>query len=177
MKVKLPRWNDLPNFDLYLDQVIELLDDYLAVFNFENDEHILTKSMVNNYVKLKLIPKPVKKKYNRKHLAYLIAITILKRVVTISEIKKGILYQAKISGIRGAYDLFIDEQEYAMQIAASHFTRDEIEPRPIHTEDKSSLVRNVTQSLATQLIVKNLIHLIEEDETKFNQTPMGENNE
>lgn len=175
--MKLPRWDDLPNFDLYLDQVIELLDEYLAIFNVENDKHILTKSMVHNYVKLKMVPKPVKKKYNRKHLAYLIAITILKKVVTISEIKIGILYQAKISGIRGAYELFIDEQEYALKLAASHFTSSEVKQRPIHEEDQSSLVRSVTQSLASQLITKNLIQLIDEDELTLKETKLEESNE
>ena len=80
----LPRWEELPNFDLYLDQVITLIEGYLQhLFDEENDT-ILTSAMINNYVKLKLIPKAEKKRYNRVHIAYLIAITILKQVLTIS---------------------------------------------------------------------------------------------
>jgi len=171
MDFKLPRWDDLPHFDLYLDQVINLIDDYLYLFNFENEPNILTKSMVHNYVKLGLIPKPEKKKYNRKHLAYLIAITILKRVMTISEIKAGILYQAKISGTNDAYELFIDEQEYALHAAASHFTNQKVEQRPIHEEDETSLIRNVTQSLASQIIAKNLVQMIiKKENSEENET-------
>ena len=95
----LPRWEELPNFDLYLDQVITLIEGYLQhLFDEENDT-ILTSAMINNYVKLKLIPKAEKKRYNRVHIAYLIAITILKQVLTISEVKQGIEYQAGINGL------------------------------------------------------------------------------
>ena len=55
---------ELPNFDLYLDQVITLIEGYLQnLFDEENDT-ILTAAMINNYVKLKLIPKAEKKRYN-----------------------------------------------------------------------------------------------------------------
>ena len=71
--------------------------------------------MVNNYVKLRLIPKPIKKRYNKVHLAYLIAISILKQVMTIEEIRDGIIFQAKINGKKGAYNLFCEEQERALK--------------------------------------------------------------
>ena len=110
----LPRWEELPNFDLYLDQVITLIEGYLQnLFDEENDT-ILTAAMINNYVKLKLIPKAEKKRYNRMHIAYLIAITILKQVLTISEVKQGIEYQAGINGLKEAFNLFCEEQEAAI---------------------------------------------------------------
>ena len=107
----LPRWEELPNFDLYLDQVITLIEGYLQnLFDEENDT-ILTAAMINNYVKLKLIPKAEKKRYNRMHIAYLIAITILKQVLTIPEVRDGIVWLAEKVGPKQAYNLFCQEQE------------------------------------------------------------------
>ncbi|MFR9161525.1 MAG: DUF1836 domain-containing protein [Ruthenibacterium lactatiformans] len=57
---RLPRWDELPDIDLYLDQVLTLLDKYLGPFLPENGGHALTASMINNYVKLRIVPAPVK---------------------------------------------------------------------------------------------------------------------
>ena len=112
--VHYPRWNELPDFDLYMDQVLTLLERYLGFLQVEN-ERIITPNMINNYVKLKLIPKPKQKKYNKVHLAYLIAIMSLKQVLTISEIKAGILYQTNIVGLKSAYNGFCEMQELAIK--------------------------------------------------------------
>ena len=81
----LPRYEHLPDIGLYMDQVIALTDRSLCSMFGENST-ILTASMVNNYVKQKLIPPPVKKRYNREHVACLITICILKQVMSIPEI-------------------------------------------------------------------------------------------
>ena len=68
---RLPQWNELPDMDLYMDQVVILLQRYL---NFlPEDEHgnaAITASIINNYVRLKIMPPPIKKKYTRVHMAY-----------------------------------------------------------------------------------------------------------
>ena len=70
---KLPRWDELPDLDLYMDQVLSLIHRYLGPEE-SPDGKGLTSSMVNHYVKMHIMPPPEKKKYNRIHLAYLIAI-------------------------------------------------------------------------------------------------------
>lgn len=110
----LPRWEELPEIDLYMDQVLNFIEKY-AIFPVEEEGNGITKSMINNYVKLGLMPKPVKKKYSRTHVAYLIAITTLKQVLTISEVQKACIQQIKKSGERAAYNLFCQEQENAMK--------------------------------------------------------------
>ncbi|EOT45937.1 MULTISPECIES: DUF1836 domain-containing protein [Enterococcus] len=112
----LPRWQELPDLELYMDQVIKLVDNYLSPVIQTEKHPLLTAAMVNNYVKKKIIPPPVKKKYNRKHLAFLIAITSLKQVLAIEEIRTGILFQGKKIGIRQAYDVFCETQEQAIQL-------------------------------------------------------------
>lgn len=103
----LPTWDELPEIEFYMDQVIEYINGYMRVFE-DNGNHI-TPSMINNYVKLGLIPPPVKKKYSKAHIANLIVITIIKQVSVISMIKDAILVQMKISGGRGAYNIFCSE--------------------------------------------------------------------
>lgn len=85
--VHLPCWNELPDIELYLDQVLTLLDKYLSPFVSENGAHIITASMINNYVKLRIIPAPVKKRYSRVQLAYLIVIGLLKQILPIPDVK------------------------------------------------------------------------------------------
>ena len=86
---RLPQWDELPDMDLYMDQVVILLQRYL---NFlPEDEHgnaAITPSIINNYVRLKIMPPPVKKKYTRVHMAYLIMVCSLKQSVNIPYIQK-----------------------------------------------------------------------------------------
>jgi len=82
---RLPEWDELPKIDLYLDQVIGLVNQYLGFFVYDpTEEKLLTPSMVNNYVKLKLIPAPVRKKYGRRHFALLLMICTFKQSVSMA---------------------------------------------------------------------------------------------
>lgn len=103
----LTRWQNLPDIELYMDQLITYIEMQLN-FLVVNDENLITPSMVNNYVKLKLIPKPVKKRYHKEHLAYLTAITVLKQVIPIPIVKNGVDQLIDIHGHKEAYNLFCD---------------------------------------------------------------------
>ncbi|MEG0288917.1 MAG: DUF1836 domain-containing protein [Carnobacterium sp.] len=165
---RFPRWEDLPDFDLYMDQVLTLIDTYLFVFNPSQQKKIITASMVNNYVKLGLIPAPVKKRYKKKHLAYLIAISVLKQVLTIPEVKEGIIYQASISGIREAYDLFCTEQEAALIAIASHLEKKDRHPLPLMPNDTDManlVVRTATIAVATKIVTEKTLSLIAQEKT------------
>ena len=60
--------DDIPNIDLYMDQVTTFMDEHLASSKRFDDDKILTKTMINNYTKNKLIPPPQKKKYSKEHM-------------------------------------------------------------------------------------------------------------
>ena len=87
----IPRWNELPNVALYLDQVVTLINSCLSPilsYNIDKKENpILTKTMINNYAKNDLLPPPVKKKYSKEHVLVLIFIYYFKGVLSISDIK------------------------------------------------------------------------------------------
>jgi len=86
---RLPEWEELPQIDLYLDQVIALVNQFLGFFVYDpSEEKLLTPSMVNNYVKSKLIPAPVRKKYGRKHIALLLMICTFKQSVSMAAMSR-----------------------------------------------------------------------------------------
>ncbi len=78
---------DIPNIDLYMDQITTFMDKELAASKrYENDK-ILTKTMINNYAKNNLLPPPEKKKYSKEHVLTLIFIYYLKNILSISDIQ------------------------------------------------------------------------------------------
>lgn len=78
---------DIPNIDLYMDQVTTFMDEQLAATKRYADDKILTKTMINNYTKNDLLPPPEKKKYSKEHLLTLIFIYYFKGILSISDIQ------------------------------------------------------------------------------------------
>lgn len=78
---------DIPNIDLYMDQITTFMDTRLAASKRYPDDKIITKTMVNNYTKNHLLPPSVKKKYSREHVFLLIMIYHLKNMLSISDIQ------------------------------------------------------------------------------------------
>lgn len=156
----LPRWHELPDIELYMDQVITLIEKYLSPVISVKKHPLLTSSMVNNYVKLGLIPAPTKKRYNQKHLAFLVAITLLKQVLTIPEVKDGILFQVALAGSKEAYDLFCTEQEQAIKVVVSQALGEE--PVAAFAEvipTELFAVRGATLSFAAKLFAEKVVEL------------------
>ena len=108
---KLPRFNELPDFELYMDQVISVMEKYLQLFFTVSDGKIITPSIINNYVKLKIIPAPNAKKYSKVHLAYLIVICLLKQTLPIKTIVDMINIGLKTTELDKLYDSFCDNFE------------------------------------------------------------------
>ena len=79
---------DVPNIDLYMDQVTTFMDEHLSDVKRYEDDKILTKTMINNYTKNDLLPPPVKKKYSKEHIYVLTFIYYLKNILSISVIQK-----------------------------------------------------------------------------------------
>ena len=96
----IPRWNELPNIDLYMDQVLNYIESCLKdCIKVESNEKIITKTMINNYVKQEIIEPPINKKYNKLHIAELFVICILKQVYSISEVKSLIKIALEVNSI------------------------------------------------------------------------------
>lgn len=79
--------DDIPNIDLYMDQVTTFMDEHLSEGKRYADDKILTKTMINNYTKNQLLPPPHKKKYSKDHMLLLIFIYYFKNILSINDIR------------------------------------------------------------------------------------------
>ena len=108
----LPQWEELPDLELYMDQVLSLVGRYLP----SGEDKGLTASMVNNYVKQKVLPPPVNKRYGRGHLAALLMLCTLKSVMPISAVQ--LLFESW-GGAEGLESLYAEfRQQYAQANSA-----------------------------------------------------------
>ncbi|HEL2110577.1 TPA: DUF1836 domain-containing protein [Streptococcus suis] len=107
MKQTLPYWHELPDLDLYLDQVL-LYVNQVTISPDDIEQKKLTAAMVNNYVKHTQIEKPIKKKYQKQQVARLIALTILKNVFSIQEISQTLHLLLQTNSSEILYNHFVD---------------------------------------------------------------------
>ena len=151
----IPRWEELPDIDLYLDQTVTLIEKYLNKFigKSENKEDkVITKTMINNYVKQQILEPPVKKKYNKKHIAYLFVICILKQVYSINDIGKLINLATQKTSPEKAYNKFCIALESAINFT---FLGNEYVDDDKLTAERY-ILKNVVQTFASKLYVEKV---------------------
>jgi hypothetical protein len=111
---KLPGWEEIPDFGLYMEQVIALLEQYLDYLPPElKDQQFITASAINNYVRTKVMPEPRKKKYYRVHLAYLIMICTLKQSMSIAVLQKMIPMNIPEDEVKAIYESYANHHGVA----------------------------------------------------------------
>lgn len=108
---RLPRYNEIPNVGLYLEQATKFVCEYLSPLG----EFSLTPSMISNYVKKGLIANPVKKQYGREQIAYLFFIAVAKSVLSLDALTGFIKLQQQTYTLPRAYDYFCQEFENLLQ--------------------------------------------------------------
>ncbi len=144
---KLPRWRELPDLDLYLDQVLELTARYLGAWP-SFDRKGLTASMVNNYAMMGALSKPQKKRYSRRHLAQLLVICVLKNSLPIASIRSLLRSEMQPGGEEDFYDGFCSCFEEAGAEAARQASADEARVSPAL---RAALRARAEQALALRL--------------------------
>lgn len=114
-----PTWDALPDLGLYMDQVITFLERQLSpLYPAGMKDKIITPAMINNYVKMHVIPRPVGKKYGRGHLAALLMLCTLKQVLPMDAIGRLLANQGE--EIRAGYEAFCAQQRAAFrQVSAA----------------------------------------------------------
>jgi len=121
---RFPRWNTLPEIDLYMDQLIFLLDKYLTPLSSNEENKQITSAMINNYVKQKIIAPPDKKKYSRSHIASLIMVCVLKDILPIPVIQQLITSSTEKSDMENVYDTFCSTQEFCFSSVFSQSNKE-----------------------------------------------------
>ena len=106
---RLPRYQEIPDVGLYLEQTTKYVNQCIAPLGFE----AVTSSMIRNYVKQGLIANPIQKQYSANHIAHLIALVLLKQVTQLDYVSNlfQLLNAAEEYTDQIAYDYFCEELE------------------------------------------------------------------
>ncbi|ADU31712.1 DUF1836 domain-containing protein [Evansella cellulosilytica] len=128
---------DLPNIDLYMDQVIQLFENTFRDAKRNEEEKVLTKTMINNYAKGKLFFPISNKKYSKEHLILISLIYQLKGVLSISDVKKT-LAEVNEKSVDGKADL---EKLYASYLTLADNNLEKFQESIVtHEEDVQEVV-------------------------------------
>lgn len=111
LKNKTPKQNELIDMDLYMEQLIGLLNRLNFIYLRDFDDKIITNSMINNYVKAKIIDSPIKKKYQKKHVGQLIRLSFYKKILEINDCKKLFEFENYIYKKNTFHDAFVSQKE------------------------------------------------------------------
>lgn len=104
---RLPRYNEIPNMGLYLEQTAKFITEYYGPLG----DYGLTTSMISNYVKKGLVSNPVKKLYSREQIAYLLFIALAKNVLSLDALTNFIRIQQQTYPLEIAYNYFCSQLE------------------------------------------------------------------
>ena len=105
----LPSWEALPDMELYMDQVVSLVNRYLDLIPHDEKNPVLTASAVNNYVRLRVMPAPDRKRYSRRHLAMVIMICTMKQSLTLAEIQRILSPDMTDEDVHEMYNDFVNK--------------------------------------------------------------------
>lgn len=116
-RIDYVRPDDIPNIDLYMDQVTTFMEKELASSKRHADDKILTKTMINNYAKNNLLPSPEKKRYSKDHLLMLIFIYYFKNILSITDIQKllGPITEKYFKGEPGKDMTYVYNEVFGME--------------------------------------------------------------
>lgn len=104
---RLPHWDEIPDIGLYMEQVITLLKQYLDYLPPElKEEQFITAATINNYVRKKIMPPPIRKKYYRYHIAYLLVICSLKQSLSIPTLQTLVPYGLSLEALKERYSTY-----------------------------------------------------------------------
>ena len=149
----IPRWEELPAVDLYMEQVITLIHSNLGAFFEQVGIQPITKNMINNYVKAKIVQAPVNKRYPRISVAMIIVVYILKRCYETEDVGKLIRMGVDLeAGVPLTYNRFCDAIENAVKAVFSgevHIKEEQIPGR-----ERKYLMENFALSFASKYYVQ-----------------------
>ncbi|SEQ42460.1 protein of unknown function [Lachnospiraceae bacterium RM5] len=174
--------SEIPNINLYMDQVTTLMEKYLADKKRFPDDKIMTKTMINNYVKNDLMPSPDKKFYNKDHILMLIFIYYLKNILSIKDIKTLLTpisdnyyngnSQIKIEDI---YNSVCDSEKELLEDIKKDVSKKIEKSKQVFTEEKKSdknflQAFNLISMLSYDITIKKqIIEMIVDDMNEENE--------
>ncbi|WP_298033032.1 DUF1836 domain-containing protein [uncultured Dysosmobacter sp.] len=158
-------WEQLPDFALYMDQVLSYMERQYIRFD---EDDALTAAMVNNYTKSGLVPRAEGKKYSREHLAYLTAICVLKQVMSTRDM--DLLIHEELQGahsVESGYRAFCDSLDKALSI-----TVDEMEGRTNDDSLADSAIHFALLSYAAGVASSRYVSLLRQQKMAAGELPV-----
>jgi DNA-binding transcriptional MerR regulator len=156
---RLPRYEQLPDMGLYLDQTVHLINEYLSPLQ----ENTLTSSMVSNYVKKGLVESPLRKRYSREQIAYLIFITLAKSVLSLEDLKRFIRVQQRSYTARRAYDYLCEELENILAYVFG--LKDTVDNVGVDSTVEKMMLRTTIIAAAHKIYLDKYFALLPEEDT------------
>ena len=161
---KLPAWKELPDIGLYMDQVIALLGQYLDFIPMEDSkDKPVTPTTINNYVRLKVMPAPEKRKYYRVHIAFLVMIFTLKQGICINGLQQLLPSTANEEEIKSFYTGYIAQLQevgnfYTAQTRAA--VQGILDPQAADDGAvENVIIQSILQSGFSRIMAEKLLHL------------------
>lgn len=172
VKHALPEWDDFPNLELYMDQVVMLVSQYMShLAPVLGEDKPITPAMINNYVKMGLLVPPVKKRYSRAHLACLIIICVLKRSLTMAAIQKIMPPEMSEEEIAQLYESFRKNRKRAIDCVAAQVNdwNGEIFYDDPKEDDKALVIRLAVMANLFKISAEELVEIPVEVKPKKNK--------
>ncbi|MBQ8281480.1 MAG: DUF1836 domain-containing protein [Lachnospiraceae bacterium] len=154
---RMPRYDEIPNVGLFLEQTTSYIADYFK--SFENIN--VTGSMISNYVKKGIIDNPVKKQYYRDQIAYLFFIVVAKTVLSLEDIQLMISVQKKTYTTKRAYEYFVREFENILLYI--YGLKDELEVIGNDDSDEKIMLRNTIVTVAHKVYLDKCFSLLHQE--------------
>ena len=155
----LPRYEQLPDVGLYLEQTAKYINQCLQPLGFAE----MTGSMIRNYVKMGLVANPVQKHYFAEHIAHLIAIFVLKHVVPLEHIHKMFDIQRKVYTDRTAYNYFCMELENFLYYRFG--LKDDLEEIGVTESLEKEILRSAIVAVSHMVYLNACFQLLPEKDT------------
>ena len=152
----LPKYAEIPNVGLYLNQLARFINEYLEPFC----DMAITESMISNYVKKHLVKSPVKKQYDRDLIAHLMFIALAKSVLSMDHIQELFQLQEEMYASETAYDYFCCEFENVLQYVFGR--KDSMEEIGTEANDAKLMCRNLIITIAHKIYLDHCFKALEE---------------
>jgi len=150
-------WEKMPDIELYMDQIVTLIDRHLGIYKLNEEDKIVTPSMINNYTKDRVVPRAESKKYSKEHIALILMVVSLKKVLSMPDLHK-LLKGFEINKnceIEEFYNKFLHYQKQAVSKSTT-----EVENFLEKNSGDEKSGEKILKDLALELAVKSHINCI-----------------
>lgn len=167
-----PDYEKLPDIELYMEQLMTYLERELFIFKTSSLDKVITPFMINNYVKGKVIDKPIAKKYSREHISKINETVLLKNVLTIAEAKQILDKEYECDEKSDIYNNFkaLSKEKYSEVADKATHEIDDINDNDVSSLNNLAL-RLATEANAYVTVAKRILYYTKkyEDMKKINE--------